>query len=181
MIAQSGRIRVAGMTRPGLYLEGPVERLTAPGLMIDTDTRLDQRRAETRIKLKSDALSVDAGGILDFAIVVGDFAVDAQLLTPGAIAPNLNGRDVLARFVLDGPFKLPTVDYKVRAAALGFQQTVVQGLYAEGLARVNADRILVPSAPAPAASPGQPGARRAHHQCADRRRPRHRDAQHPVG
>ncbi|MGJ3629982.1 hypothetical protein AB5I41_30180 [Sphingomonas sp. MMS24-JH45] len=63
VIAQSGRIRVAGMTRPGLYLEGPVERLTTPGGVVDTDTRLDQRRAETRIKLKSDALSVDAGGI----------------------------------------------------------------------------------------------------------------------
>ncbi len=145
VIAQDGRIRVAGLTRPGLSLQGPVERLTAPGLAIESDTRLDRRRADTRIKLKSDALVVDAGGVLDFAQSrFGNFAVDARLLTPGAIAPNLNGRDVLARFVLDGPFRLPTVDYKVRAAALGFQQTVVQGLYAEGLARVNADRILVP-------------------------------------
>ena len=95
--AQDGRIRVAGMTRPGLYLAGPVERLTAPGLAIESDTRLDQRRADTRIKLKSDALIVDAGGMLDFAkSEFGNFAVDAQLLTPGAIAPNLNGRDVLA-------------------------------------------------------------------------------------
>ncbi|NJR77199.1 translocation/assembly module TamB domain-containing protein [Sphingomonas corticis] len=145
VLAQDGRIRVNGLTRPGLYLEGPVERLTAPGLRIESDTRLAERRADTRIKLTSDALAVDAGGVLDLAASrFGNFAVDAQLLTPGAIAPNINGRDVLARVVLNGPFATPTVDYKVRAATLGFQQTVVQGLYAEGLARVNADRILVP-------------------------------------
>jgi hypothetical protein len=36
------------------------------------------------------------------------------------------------------------VDYKIRAAALGVGETSVQNLYAEGLAKVNADRILVP-------------------------------------
>ncbi|KQT32224.1 hypothetical protein ASG29_10380 [Sphingomonas sp. Leaf412] len=145
VLAQDGRVRVNGMTRPGLYLEGPVERLTAPGLRIESDTRLAERRADTRIKLTSDALAVDAGGVLDFAASrFGDFAVDAQLLTPGAIAPGLNGRDVLARVVLNGAFATPTVDYKLRAAVLGFQQTAAQGLYAEGRARVNADRIIVP-------------------------------------
>ena len=143
--AQDGRIRVNGLTRPGLYLEGPVERLTAPALRIESDTRLAERRANTRIKLSSDALAVDAGGLIDLAnSTFGNFAVDAVLKTPGAIAPNLNGRDVLARVVLNGPFGTPTVDYKVRAAAIGFADTVVERVYAEGLARVNSDRILVP-------------------------------------
>lgn len=145
IVAQDGRIRVDGTTRPGLYLEGPVERLTAPGLQVAIDTRLADRRADTRMKLKSDALAVDAGGVIDLANSrLGNFAVDAQLLTPGAIAPNLAGRDVLARVVLNGPFATPTVDYKLRAAALGFAGTTVEGLYAEGLARVNPDRILMP-------------------------------------
>ena len=46
--------------------------------------------------------------------------------------------------VLDGAFATPTVDYKVSGAAIGFGTTVVQDVYAEGLARVDADRILVP-------------------------------------
>lgn len=143
--ARAGRIQVRGITRPGLYLEGPVERLTAPGLQVAIDATLAERRADTRIKLRSDALVVDAGGIVDMARSrFGNFAVDARLLTPGAIAPNLRGRDVLARVVLNGAFARPVVDYKVRAAALGFGETSVQNLYAEGLARVNADRILVP-------------------------------------
>ena len=143
--AKSGHIEVRGATRPGLYLAGPVERLTAPQLDVAIDATLDQRRADTRVKLRSAALSVDAGGVLDLAgSRFGNFAVDAKLLTPGAIAPNLSGRDVLARVVLDGAFATPTVDYKVRAARLGFGTMGLEGLYAEGLARVNADRILVP-------------------------------------
>lgn len=143
--ANDGRFQVNGVTRPGLYLEGPVERLTAPGLQVAIDTRVAARKADTRIKLKSDALAVDAGGIVDLANNrLGNFAVVANLLTPGAIAPNVRGRDVQARVVLNGAFATPTVDYKVRAGAIGFAETMVESVYAEGLARVNSDRILVP-------------------------------------
>ncbi len=145
LTAKSGHIEVRGITRPGLYLAGPVERLTAPTLQVAIDTTLNERRADTRIKLQSDALAVDAGGVLDLANSrFGQFAVDAKLLTPGAIAPNVNGRDVTARVVLDGAFATPTVDYKIAAGSLGFGEMAVQNLYAEGLATVNADRILVP-------------------------------------
>ena len=145
LTARSGHIEVRGYTQPGLYLAGPVERLTSPRLDVAIDTTLNDRKADTRMKLRSSALSVDAGGLIDFANnQFGNFAVDAQLLTPGSIAPNLNGRDVLARVVLNGAFATPTVDYQIRAARLGFGTTAVENLYAEGLARVNSDRILVP-------------------------------------
>ena len=143
--ARNGHIQVRGFTTPGLYLQGPVERLTAPRLDLALDTTLNDRKADTRLTLKSDALAVDAGGLVDLAnSTFGHFAVDAKLLTPGAIAPNLRGRDVTARVVLDGAFATPTVDYKIKAAAIGFGTTTVEDVYAEGLARVNADRILVP-------------------------------------
>ena len=143
--ARNGHIEVRGFTTPGLYLQGPVERLTAPRLDVALDTTLTDRKADTRLTFKSDALAVDAGGLLDLASSrFGNFAVNARLLTPGAIAPNLRGRDVMARVVLDGAFGTPTVDYKVSAAALGFGTTTVENVYAEGLARVNSDRILVP-------------------------------------
>ena len=145
LTARNGKIEVRGTSRPGLYLQGPVERLTAPQLDVRIDATLDDRRADTRIKLTSSALAVDAGGVLDMANSrFGNFAVDARLLTPGAIAPNLSGRDVMARVVLDGAFATPTVDYKVTAARLAFGAMGVDQFYAEGLARVNADRILVP-------------------------------------
>ena len=143
--ATDGRFRLTGRTRPGLYSSGPVDRLTQPFMSVEADATVQERRADTRIKLRSDALFVDAGGLLDLANSrFGNFAVDARLLTPGAIAPSLSGRDVLARVVLDGAFARPTVNYKVRAARLAFGDMGVDRLYAEGLARVNSDRILVP-------------------------------------
>ncbi|MET0373050.1 MAG: hypothetical protein ABW128_02195, partial [Rhizorhabdus sp.] len=143
--ARNGRIAVRGFATPGLYLQGPVERLTAPRLDLALDTTFNDRKADTRLTLKSDALAVDAGGLIDLANnTFGNFAVNARLLTPGAIAPNLRGRDVMARVVFDGAFATPTVDYKINAAAIGFGTTTVENVYAEGLARVNADRILVP-------------------------------------
>ncbi|SFP36812.1 translocation/assembly module TamB domain-containing protein [Sphingomonas rubra] len=143
--SRNGHIKVRGLTRPGLYLEGPVERLTAPALQVAIDTTLNERRADTRMKLRSDALIVDAGGLLDLAASrFGNFAIDAQLLTPGAIAPNLSGNDVRARVVLDGAFATPTVNYKISARRLAFGEMGVDNLYAEGLARVDSDRILVP-------------------------------------
>ena len=74
----------------------------------------------------------------------GDFRVEALLLTPGAIAENLNGRSVRTALVLDGPFGTPTVDYKLQAAAIGFGETVAENVYAEGRATVDSDHILVP-------------------------------------
>ncbi|HEX8554501.1 MAG TPA: hypothetical protein VF695_07325, partial [Sphingomonas sp.] len=145
LTTRNGQIAVRGITRPGLYLEGPVERLTAPGMDVKLDMTLDQRRADTRMTLRSNALAIDAGGLIDLAASrFGNFAVDAKLLTPGAILPAVRGRDVMARVVLDGAFATPTVNYKVTAAALGFNDMGVEALYAEGLARVNSDRILVP-------------------------------------
>src|SRR3546814_5907230 len=50
----------------------------------------------------------------------------------------------MASLALDGPMATPTVNYVVRAAAIGFGDTVVEDVYASGLARVDADRILIP-------------------------------------
>src|SRR3546814_13624825 len=96
------------------------------------------------------ALAVAAQGLIDFGNSRFDnFRVDARLLTPGAIAENLNGRDVMASLALDGPMATPTVNYVVRAPAIGFGDTVVEDVSASGLARVDADRLLIPTAPPP--------------------------------
>ena len=145
LTAKSGTFTVRGPLRPGLYLQGPVERLTQPGLFVDLVTTLEERRADTRFALRSQALAVTGQGLIDLAESrFGNFQVDARLLTPGAIADNLNGRGVRAQLSLDGAFARPTVAYKVSAASLGFGTTIMQDLYAEGRATVNADRILVP-------------------------------------
>ncbi|MBX3595001.1 translocation/assembly module TamB domain-containing protein [Sphingomonas sp.] len=143
--ARKGTIQLRGATQPGLYLKGPVARLTTPNLQVALDAALDQRRADTRLRLRSDAFALTTTGVLDLGKNAFDqFRVEAMLLKPGTIAPNLKGRSVIGAVALNGPFATPTVDYKVQAAALGFGETIVERLYAEGLATVNADRILIP-------------------------------------
>lgn len=157
LTANSGTFTVRGFANPGLYPGGapkteasainPLARLTAPRVQVSLSATLDQRRLTLSGALRSDALALNAKGLLDLAESrFGQFAVDAKLLTPGAIAPNLRGRDVAARVVLDGKFVTPTVNYVVTAGVLGFGETQVEKLYASGLARVNADHIIVPLA-----------------------------------
>ncbi len=143
--AQNGTFSIRGMTHPGLYLKGPVERLTAPGLNVDIVSTLEKRRATTRMTLTSSALAVAAQGLLDLGQnKFGNFVVDARLLTPGAMLPNLSGKDVAAHLTLDGPFATPTIGYSITAAAIAFNQTGLEELSASGKATVDADHILVP-------------------------------------
>jgi translocation and assembly module TamB len=143
--ARNGTFRVRGNAHPGLYMAGPVARLTAPQLDIALDAALGQRKADTKLALRSSALAVDGEGLVDLGNSrFGNFRVDARLLTPGAVAPKLAARDATAHVVLDGPFATPSVGYVLRATAISFGGTGVEGLYATGQARVNADRILIP-------------------------------------
>jgi len=143
--AANGTFTIHGPTHPGLYMAGPVERLTAGGMMVDINSTLDKRKATTRMTLTSSALAVTANGLVDLGEnKFGNFSVDARLLTPGAILPNLSGKDVMAHLTLDGPFATPTVGYSINAAALAFSGTGVEGLAASGKATVDADHVMVP-------------------------------------
>ncbi|MES2442585.1 MAG: translocation/assembly module TamB domain-containing protein [Pseudomonadota bacterium] len=143
--AQSGTFHVRGTSQPGLYMKGPVERLTAPQMDVALDVAWSDRKADTRLELRSKALSLTCNGMLDLgASRFGNFRIDALLLTPGAIADNLNGNSVRLGVALNGPFARPVVDYKLQAASLGMGEIRIERLYAEGRARVDANRILVP-------------------------------------
>ncbi|URW76714.1 translocation/assembly module TamB domain-containing protein [Sphingomonas donggukensis] len=143
--AKNGNFQIRGTTQPGLYLQGPVERLTAPRLDVAIDAALAERIVDAKVQLRSAALQVSGDGKIDLAQSrFDDFRVEGVLLTPGSIAPNLNGRSVRTALALDGAFATPVVDYKLQAAALGFGEIVAQGVYAEGRAQIDADRIMVP-------------------------------------
>ncbi len=144
LTAQDGTFGAKGGVMPGILLSGPAARMTEPAIHIDATTTLDKRKANTTIALSSSAFVAQAQGLLDFAQSrFGNFKLQARLLTPGAIAPNLAGRNVAVTAALDGPFATPSVAYRLSADAVSFGANGIEGLVAEGNATVG-KKILVP-------------------------------------
>ena len=144
--ARDGTISLDGPIAPGLMMaEGPLRRLLAPHAQLNLVARLDNRRADTRLRLSAPALSVGAEGLIDLGQSrFENLRLAARLSRPGAIAPNLSARDLRLAMVLNGAFGTPFVAYDLEAGALGFDGTIVEGLRARGRAKVDADRIAIP-------------------------------------
>ncbi|MBV8687582.1 MAG: translocation/assembly module TamB domain-containing protein [Alphaproteobacteria bacterium] len=144
--AKNGTFTVRGPVSPGLLLaDGPARRLVEPGVQVDLVTTLAQRRADTRLRLSSPAMSMALDGLIDLGrSEFGNVRVAARLAQPGAIAPNLAARNLQLAAVLNGPFKTPFVAYDLSAAALGFNGTTVEGLRARGRAKVDSDHFTIP-------------------------------------
>lgn len=140
-----GTFHTTGTLKPGLMLGGPVARLTEPALSIDLTTRLAHRTSDTKLVARSDALAIDAVGLIDLAHNrLGDFHINARLLSPGAIAGAVRGRDVALAATMDGPFAKPTIDYHLTAGAIGFGAIGIEGLAAQGRATIDSQRVLIP-------------------------------------
>ena len=145
IVGRDGAFRAKGATQPGLMLTGPAARLVEPALNVDVMATVDKRIVDTRFAVNSAALAVDGQGRIDLgASRLGNLRIDGRLLRPGAIAPNVRGRDVRLSAAIDGPFATPTVSYRLTAAALGFGDTAIEGLQARGRATIDPDRILIP-------------------------------------
>ena len=131
--------------RPGLILTGPAQRLAAPLVQMNLIAALDHRRANIRLRMNSRALAVAAEGLVDLGQNrYQDLRLAARLTEPGAIAPNLSGRDVQLAMILNGAFRTPGVAYELTAASLTFGTTTVENLRAVGAATVRAQDIIVP-------------------------------------
>jgi translocation and assembly module TamB len=143
--AREGRYTIAGPMRLDLVTAGQIQRLVAPVTQVNLVTSWENRRADLNLRLNSRVAAITAEGIVDLGRNrFENLAVGARLISPGAIAPNLRGRDVRLALLLDGEMRTPSVGYELRAEALGFGTTVIEGLRARGRAQVQAARIVVP-------------------------------------
>jgi translocation and assembly module TamB len=143
---RNGTFTVNGPVRPNLVLAaGPASQLLAPLVQVNLVTTLAERRADIRLRANSAAIAVAAEGLIDLGQSrMQNLKVAARLLRPGAIAPNLTGRDIRAALVLNGAFATPTVLYDIQGTSIGFNGTVVEGLRAQGRARIDTDRMSIP-------------------------------------
>jgi translocation and assembly module TamB len=143
--ARDGRWSFTGPLSPGLILpEGPARRLFGQ-VQLNLVTGWENRRADMQLRLNSAALALAAEGMADLGQnKFENLKVAGRLLRPGDVAPNLSARDLRLEAVLNGAFATPFVAYNVRAAAVGFNGTVLEGLRASGRAKVDTDRMRIP-------------------------------------
>ncbi|HYI64454.1 MAG TPA: translocation/assembly module TamB domain-containing protein [Allosphingosinicella sp.] len=142
---RDGTFTVQGPVRPGLIVTGPAQRLAEPMVQLNLITTLEERRANIRLRANSRVAAVAAEGLVDLGQNrFQNLRVAARLIRPGAIAPDLSGRDVRVAMILNGPFATPGVAYELRASSLSFGGTTVEGLRAVGSARVRSEDIIVP-------------------------------------
>jgi translocation and assembly module TamB len=144
--ARDGTFTVTGPVNPGMLMAaGPAKNLLSPIVQVNLETRFDQRRADTKLRLNSPAMAIVAEGLVDLGRnQFQDFRVAARLSRPRAIGPNIDGTDVRIAMVLNGAFATPFVAYDLRARTLSFDETTIELLQARGRAKVDADRISIP-------------------------------------
>lgn len=137
--ALDGRLALASVTH------GKLQRLTAPVVRIRGDATLVNRRLNTRMQLASQALTVNLSGLVDLAANrFGPLNVDARLLEPRALFPNMTGRDITLKARLDGAFGAASFDYLLTAPFVAFDQTGFEQVRASGQGRLGKAPVVVP-------------------------------------
>jgi len=145
LTARAGRYTLGGTVAPATLLTGKLQRLSTPAIRVTGTTTFANRRFDGEVSLRSAAMAVDADGIVDLGTsMFRDLRVRGRLLRPAALFPNMTGRDIELRMILDGAFSTARFDYRVRATRLAFDDTGFDRVVAAGQGRLSPTPIAIP-------------------------------------
>jgi len=147
LTADAGRYGLSGDVAPASIVGGKLQRLTAPRVRVNGAATLANRRLDGTLALRSAALAIDTEGEIDLATsAYRNVRIAARLLRPAALFPNMTGRDISLRAILDGAFATATFDYRISAARFAFDDTGFEGARAAGRGRLSTTPVIVPIA-----------------------------------
>jgi translocation and assembly module TamB len=145
LAVDAGRYRLSGVLAPAPIAKGKVQRLSNGGIKVDGQATLANRRLETRLSLRSDAVMIQAAGVLDLAeSVFDDLKVDINLLRPPALFPNMTGRDVRLHALFNGPFATAGFNYEITAPRVAFDTTGFETVRIVGKGQLSKPPVKVP-------------------------------------
>jgi translocation and assembly module TamB len=142
---REGHYLLSGTAAPSSFLQGKVQRLTAPVIRIRAEGDLADRKLSGRLQLASPALRLATAGTVDLAN--SSFAalrVDADLLRPSALFPNMTGRNVRLQLFLDGPFRTAVFRYRLASPHIAFDQTGFDQVTASGAGKLSRSPFALP-------------------------------------
>lgn len=140
-----GRFELSGNAAPAPLLKGKMQRLTAPRILITAAAKLEDRRLDSTLSLRSAAVVIDGGGVIDLgANHFEGVSLNVRLLKPEAMFPNMSGRDVRLKATIAGPFSAATVDYAATSPRIAFDTTGFENVRASGRATLSGARKAIP-------------------------------------
>jgi translocation and assembly module TamB len=130
--AQNGRFTAAGSAQPGRLFKS-LARLTRPAVRFDLAASVQGPHIAMEGRLSSAELTAEiAGGVDRERRLLQGVRVNAGLVDPSALSPQLNGRDVRLALALDGAFERPLVNYDFTARSLGYGKITAEAVAAHG-------------------------------------------------
>lgn len=142
---EEGLMRARGWAAPSPFLQGKLQRLSAPRILLDAEGRIGDGLFDGRLSARSPALRVEArGGIHLTEGGWRDVRVAAALLRPAALFPGMTGRDVRLAALLDGRFGRATFAYRLTAPFVAFDGTGFERVRAEGRGSLTRAPVRVP-------------------------------------
>ncbi|WP_374942541.1 translocation/assembly module TamB domain-containing protein [Sphingomonas sp.] len=145
LAARAGRYTLQGALVPAPFVGGKLQRLSSPKVLVNGGATFADRRLSGDLSLRSAALAVDATGTIDLAGgAYRNVRIAARLLRPEALFPNMTGRGVALRAIVDGAFASAAFDYRLSADRFAFDQTGFEIARASGRGRLSTPPVLVP-------------------------------------
>lgn len=142
---RSGRYTLTGTVTPSAVTTGKIARLGMPHVTVNGAATLANRLLDGQLVLRTPELLVDTSGAVDLArSSYRNVRVRARLLKPPALFPNMTGRNIELRVILDGAFATAAFDYRLDADRLAFDKTGFEGAHAAGRGRLTKLPITVP-------------------------------------
>lgn len=140
-----GQFELAGNAAPAPLLKGKLQRLTSPRVLVSAAARLEDRQLDMTASLRSAALRIDTGGMLDLrASRFEGVDLNALMVKPEALFPNMRGRDIRLKATIAGPFSEPTVDYSATSPFVAFDDTGFENVRVSGRATLSGTRKTIP-------------------------------------
>lgn len=142
---RKGAYALGGTLTPTSLLKGKAMRLTAPRIAVNGAATLVDRQLQGTLALRSAALATEVSGTIDLArSAYHDVRIVAHLLRPPALFPNMTGRTIDLRAILDGAFASAHFDYRITADRFAFDKTGFEQARAAGSGRFSKSPVLVP-------------------------------------
>jgi len=142
---RSGRYTLSGVVAPSAVAHGKLQRLTAPRVLVNGAATLARRKLDGTLSLRSPSLTAEATGALDLAAgAYRDVRIKARLLRPPALFPNMTGRNVELRAILDGAYATASFDYRLAADRVAFDDTGFEQVRAAGRGHFSRAPVIVP-------------------------------------